>query len=35
VLLGGDASNKLTRCPDIVERTFNRTIEILDEHELL
>lgn len=35
VLLDGDAGNKLTRCPDIVERTFNRTIEILDEHELL
>ena len=35
VVLGGDAANKLTRCPDIVERTFNKTIELLDEHDLL
>ena len=35
VILEGDMSNKLTRCPDIVERAFNKTIEILDEKGLV
>jgi hypothetical protein len=35
VILDGDKSNKLNRCPGIVEDTFNRAMEILEGHELL
>jgi len=34
-LLRGDQSNKLTVCPAVVEKTFNKALEILDEHDLL
>ena len=34
-ILEGDAANKRSRCPDIVEQTFNKAIEILDERDLL
>jgi hypothetical protein len=34
-MLGGDAANKLTVCPDAVERTFNKAIELLEENDLL
>ena len=34
-LLRGDQSNKLTVCPPVVEETFNKALEILDEHDLL
>ena len=34
-VLKGNQSNKLTICPALVEETFNKTLEILDENELL
>ena len=34
-MLGNDQSNKLKVCPAVVEETFNKALEILDEHELL
>jgi len=34
-LLKDDQSNKLTVCPAVVEETFNKALEILDEYDLL
>jgi len=35
VMLRGDQKNKLKVCPPVVEETFNKALEILDEHDLL
>jgi hypothetical protein len=34
-MLGNDDANKLIVCPDAVERTFNRAIELLEGRDLL
>ena len=34
-LIKGDHTNKLTVCPSVVEQTFNKALELLDEHDLL
>jgi hypothetical protein len=34
-MLGNDDTNKLIVCPDAVERTFNRAIELLESRDLL
>jgi hypothetical protein len=34
-ILEGDNANKIARCPVVVQDSFNKVIELLDEHELL
>jgi hypothetical protein len=34
-MLANDEANKLTVCPDAVERTFNKAIELLESRDLL
>jgi len=34
-ILGGDAANKPSRCPQLVEDSFAKAIALLEEHDLL
>jgi len=34
-ILEGDQANKLARCPGLVEETFGKAVQLLEEHDLL